>query len=466
MSGFTIRFQSQVRQSIGTVIGVTLLALASACGGTANGITLPGGASNAAAAAPATSTPIPTAPAVARPTYLVQRGDVQDILDVSGRWQPRDQLTLSFPVAGQVRNVNVQRGAVIKAGTVLADLQITTLENQLASAQVNLNTAITDLNQTNTVLQNVQNAQISLANSLIKQRQTIDNSPWAQLSTAQNGVISAQAAVDDAQRNLDSALSHPEQPASTVDQARINLRTAQNNLLNAQNSYYSAAQTFNSHKYDVQSAQNQVVQSQVSLESAQTNTQVDPNKLATVQNDQLNVAQLQQQIAQSTLKSPIDAEVLDITIKPGDSVKAFDIVVTIGKPEPLEVVANIAYSDASQLSIGTVGIAQPLNQPDLAVQCIVRRVPLSAKDSDQTTRVAATLKVASGTLVEIKLPRKVSHNVLWLPPVAIRTFQNRTFVVIDTSDGPRSVDVTLGLQTTDRDEITVGVQEGQIVEGP
>ena len=104
---------------------------------------------------PATSTSIPTAPAVAKPTYLVQRGDVQDILDVSGRWEPRDQLTLSFPIAGQVRNVNIQRGATVSKGTSLADLQITNLENQLATAQVQLNTAITNLNSTSNVIQNM-----------------------------------------------------------------------------------------------------------------------------------------------------------------------------------------------------------------------------------------------------------------------------------------------------------------------
>ena len=57
-----------------------------------------------------TATPIPTAPAVAKPTYLVQRGDVQNILDFTGRWQPRDQLTLSFEIAGTVRRVNVKQG--------------------------------------------------------------------------------------------------------------------------------------------------------------------------------------------------------------------------------------------------------------------------------------------------------------------------------------------------------------------
>src|SRR3954466_9180932 len=71
-----------------------------------------------------TSTPIPTAPAVARPTYIVQRGDVQNILQFSGRWQPRDQTQLSFPVAGTVRRVSVKRGDAVQTGQLLADFQI------------------------------------------------------------------------------------------------------------------------------------------------------------------------------------------------------------------------------------------------------------------------------------------------------------------------------------------------------
>ncbi len=421
-------------------------------------------AAPAAQSGPATSTPIPTAPAVAAPTYLVQRGDVQNILDVSGRWQPRDQYQLSFPVAGQVRNVNYQQGAGVTKGAVLADLQITSLENQLASAQVNLNAAIANLNATSSVVQNVENAEISLANANLSLNQTTVNSPWTQLATAQTNLNSAKVNVDAAQRTLDSDIGS-DQPASVIDQARQSLQSAQTNYANAQTSYYSAAQTYQSHLIDLQKAQNAVVQAQVGLQSAQVNTQVDPTKLQQVETDQLNVQNLQQQIDQSTIKSPIDGIVLDVTIKPGDQVTAYTAVITVGVPQPLEVVANIAYSDASQLSVGLVGVCQPLNHPEQAVQCIVRRVPSSAKDSDQTTRVDAILNLPEGALVETLLPKQISHNVLWLPPQAIRTFQNRTFVVLQTPNGPRSVDVTLGLQTTDRDEIQTGVKEGDIVIG-
>jgi len=56
--------------------------------------------------------------------------------------------------------------------------------------------------------------------------------------------------------------------------------------------------------------------------------------------------------------------------------------------------------------------------------------------------------------------------VLWLPPSVIRTFQSRTFVVLQTSDGERTVDVELGLQTDDRVEIVSGVNEGDVVVAP
>ena len=443
------------------VLGVMSL---SACSTVQSALSNSSGAQPAAQGAP-TSTPIPTAPAVAKPTVIVQRGDVENILDVSGRWEPRDQLTLSFPIAGQVRNVNVQTGSVVSKNATLADLQITSLENQLASAQIGLNAAIANLNATSGIIQNVQNAEVSLANSQISLRQTLLNNPWSQVATAQNNVKSAQAAVDNAQRALNEAIGN-DSPAATVDSARQNLTSAQTNLANAQANYYSAAQTYASHQYDVQKAQNAVAQAQIGVQSAQVNTQVDPTKLQAVEDDQINVLSLQQQINQSTIKAPIDGLILDVTIKPGDAVTAFTTVITIGKPTPLEVVANIAYSDASNLSIGLVGICQPLNHPEQAVQCIVRRVPLSAKDADQTTRVDAILNVPEGSLVEVQLPEQVSHNVLWLPPTYVRTFQNRNFVVLQTPNGPRSVDVTLGLTTTDRDEIKSGLNEGDIVISP
>lgn len=415
----------------------------------------------------ATSTPIPTAPAVARPTYTVQRGNVEEELVFTGRWLPRDQVALSFEVSGVTRQVNVRRGDAVTAGQLLADLQIDDLENQLESAQLELQTALANADTSaQGSVQSVEDAEISYANSNLSLQSTIAGVPWTSVATARTNLESAEIALDDAERAYRDAVSHPEQAAANVDNAYKQLQNAQISLQNAQYNYFQAAQNYQNYQFQIDQAENELIRSELALERAredQAQGSQDPSVLSI----QLQIQQIQDQIIQSSLFAPIDGEVLEITIQPGDSVQAYSAVITIGRSEPKEAVASIPIGDAQRLSIGLVGICQVLNMPETAVQCAVRQIPLSASDADQTTRVAASLdNVPAGQLIEITMPVDVRENVLWLPPAAIRTFQNRTFVVIQTADGPRSVDVMLGLETDERVEIISGVNEGDIVEGP
>lgn len=421
----------------------------------------------ASVAQQATSTPIPTAPAVARPTYTVQRGNVEEELVFTGRWLPRDQVALSFEVSGVTRQVNVRRGDAVTAGQLLADLQIDDLENQLESAQLELQTALANADTSaQGSVQSVEDAEISYANSNLSLQSTIAGVPWTSVATARTNLESAEIALDDAERAYRDAVSHPEQAAANVDNAYKQLQNAQISLQNAQYNYFQAAQNYQNYQFQIDQAENELIRSELALERAredQAQGSQDPSVLSI----QLQIQQIQDQIIQSSLFAPIDGEVLEITIQPGDSVQAYSAVITIGRSEPKEAVASIPIGDAQRLSIGLVGICQVLNMPETAVQCAVRQIPLSASDADQTTRVAASLdNVPAGQLIEITMPVDVRENVLWLPPAAIRTFQNRTFVVIQTADGPRSVDVLLGLETDERVEIISGVNEGDIVEGP
>jgi len=278
---------------------------------------------------------------------------------------------------------------------------------------------------------------------------------------------SAQQSLDNAQRAYDDAVSHPEAQgaANAVDSAYQQLLSAQNGLKSAQNGYYSSAQSFNSAQAQLKSQENSVLQAELNLQKAQQAAATGSTSDA-VQSAQLSIDQINAKIAQSSLYAARDGVVLDVTIKPADSITAYKAVITIGRPDPKEAIASLAFTDAQNLSVGMIGVCQVVNQPDTAVQCVVRRLPLSSQDADQTTRVAATLPdVAEGQLIDVQMPLEVSHDVLWLPPAAIRTFQSRTFVVLQTPDGPRSVDVVLGLQTDDRVEIKSGVNEGDVVIG-
>ena len=87
----------------------------------------------------ATPTPLPTAMALARPTYVVQRGEVVQTVNLVGRIAPVDQQPLYFPIDGRVQQVYVQDGDAVKAGDVIADLDGTAdIKRQLELGQLRL----------------------------------------------------------------------------------------------------------------------------------------------------------------------------------------------------------------------------------------------------------------------------------------------------------------------------------------
>lgn len=419
----------------------------------------------------ATSTPIPTAPAAARATFTVQRGTVQEVQEFTGRWLPRDQMELSFEISGTIRQVNVARNDVVSAGSLLADYQIQSLEDQLASAQLTLETAILRLEAGGSGSEEaVANAQISLANSRLSLNSTRIGTPWTTLENARISLENAVVALEAAEREYDEALSLPDNSnsASAVDSAYESLQRARNDVVSAQNNYYSAAQSYNQYVYTIQQAENSVIQNELSLQNAALGSDEDTAELLqSVNSAQLSVDQILAEIEQSSLYAPIDAVVLEVNITPGTTVEAYTTVITLALPEPLEAIASLAFNDIQLLSVGLTGVCYPLNAEDQAVGCVIRQIPFSNRDADQTVRVAATLPdIQQGQVINVEMPLDTREDVLWLPPEAIRTFQNRSFVIIQTEDGEQIQDIQLGLETDDRVEILSGVEEGMVVIGP
>lgn len=422
-------------------------------------------ASQSAQAEP-TATSVPPPPVAERPTVTVQRGTVQDTLAFSAQWLPRDQQQLAFEVDGTVRSVNVRRGDSVSEGDLLADYQIDQLEDQLESALLSLETAQLRLaNSTEGSEQSVLSAQFGLANANLNLESTQNNAPWTQLENARQGLEDAQRNLENAQRSYDEARSDPAVPASQVDSAHQQLESARSQLESAQTSYYSAAQSYNQYQYQVDNARNSQLRAELDLQQAIEGAGVDPDLVQNVRSAQLNVDQIRDDIAKSSLFAPFEGIVLEVTIQPGDQVRAFNTVITMALPEPKEAIAELSFNDVQRLEVGKLGVCQVANREETRVQCVVRSRPLSSQDADQTVRIAADFvqELQLGQLIDVEMPLETREDVLWLPPRAIRTFQNRTFVLVKTPDGERVVDVEIGLQTDDRVEVVSSVEAGDEV---
>ena len=94
-----------------------------------------------------TPTPLPTLAVQSKPTYTVQRGTILDQIIFEGRIVPVKQQELYFKISGRVRKTYVQEGDVVKAGTLLADLEAADgLERQQAQRELNAHRAQIHLN--------------------------------------------------------------------------------------------------------------------------------------------------------------------------------------------------------------------------------------------------------------------------------------------------------------------------------
>jgi HlyD family secretion protein len=159
-----------------------------------------------------------TAP-VALQTTTVTRGDVQATVSASGKVISPGDIGLAPLVAGSLKSLNVKVGQHVSAGTVLAELDTTTLRTAqaqsltaLIAAKAAVASASTQLTQAQTALdtanQNLTNQQIAVAQNAVTYQATVDAAKKSLDDTTTNQTFSAktyQQSVDTAKNSLAAA---------------------------------------------------------------------------------------------------------------------------------------------------------------------------------------------------------------------------------------------------------------------
>jgi HlyD family secretion protein len=156
--------------------------------------------------------------AVVLKSATVKKGDLKISIDTTGSVVSKDQVSLSFPVSGnlEVSNVYVKEGDKVKKGDKIAAVKTESLELSLRSAYNSYQSALDNLNSkqaapTDSEINSAKNAITQAQNSLdqekINQAQTIAN---------------ANKSVADAQSSLDSATNNLQLNSSVTDSAIVN----------------------------------------------------------------------------------------------------------------------------------------------------------------------------------------------------------------------------------------------------
>ena len=428
----------------------------------------------------ATPTAVPTPIVSEKPTYTVQRGTVTQVVQLTGRVLPSKQQDLAFVTSGYVQDVFFKQGDAVKAGELIARLDgVERYAADIADAQLSLDQANYDLQalkqeapvkaaqayvavtQAKAALDQAQAKRdrlnlprVSDPLALQKLQQDRDQASQALDAARQayaadpnnparlDALISAQASFNQAQNNLSWALGKPSQ--ADIDQADADLALAKAN-------YQVAQVEWSAWQSGMDASELHLAESKVADAQAR-----------------LTLAQKAQETIE--LRAPFDGQVVSIGIASGSQATAFTAVATVADPSILVISAISTPQNLNQLGVGQAASVKLSSHPDQTYTAHVSRVPLSSATSgDQSIIITldnTNLALTLGEVATVTVQIDQHQDVLWLPPVALSTFQGQDSVLVQVNGIQRRVDVSLGLKSSERVEILAGLEEGQVVVGP
>mgnify|MGYP005840776875 CR=1 FL=1 len=423
----------------------------------------------------ATPTPMPTAAVPSKPIYKVERGLVVEELKFTGRIAPVQEEQLFFRTDGRVAMVAVEQGAKVKKGDLLAELEVSDLQNQLAQAQLNLDAAELRLkNAEQSSAEQRTQLEIALETARLRLAQAKVKDPAPSVTIAAANRDKAAAAVQAAQAAYDVRAQRPG-AAGSPEAASLQRATLDYEIAKAQ--YELALQNQKAWEYDLQILEQAVRAAELNLQKVLVPT--DPLLAQEVAKARLVVERLQAQAANARLVAPFDGEVTMVAAYAGRTINAYRPAIGVAAPGALEISADLMSDAMARLSIGQECTITLVNYPGREFHGRIRRLPYpygtggstsaAITEEDRSTRISiddADVTLEKGALVRVAVTLQRKENALWLPPGAIRTFSGKDFVLVLDGEGQRRVPVKLGIRGEDQVEIESGVTEGQVVIGP
>jgi HlyD family secretion protein len=409
-------------------------------------------------------------------TATLARGTLIATASATGNIQADSEVNLTFQSTGNVTQVNVSRGDVVKKGDLLARLDTADLESALAQAQAALVIATDAYSRT---VEGAQPADVSAAQAALsaanaaysKLRAGADS---ADIAAAEAAVRSAEAAERAAQAANDlvykwDTRNYPSSPTITQ------LQQARNNLEAARQQYDRVVR--GADKAQLAAAFQQVQETRARLTKLQEPVKqyaVD-QALADVQKAQIQVQQAQRQLDKAQLVAPLDATVAAVNIKEGESVGTGPAI-TLVDVSLLHIDMTVDEIDIAKVQVGQqVSVTlDALSGVELA-----GKVDRIASTSTTVNGVVSypvrvvidktDVPLRSGMTANASVVLDTHPDALLAPNWAIRRDKQsgKSYLTVQVDNKTtREVEVKTGLRNDTFSEILSGVDEGQVVVVP
>ncbi|MGC5326097.1 efflux RND transporter periplasmic adaptor subunit [Brevibacillus sp. SYSU BS000544] len=413
----------------------------------------------------------------------VKRGDVTESIASSGTVQASKRISLSpnADEATTITAIHVKVGDEVKAGQVLATLDDAAARIQVIAAEARLLSAKAKLTE-------AQKAKTT-----------------AELKTLQAKVTQTKAAWDAAQKGYST-----QKALTSLEKAKTSLQNAQNTY-NTQKNLFEAGiiskNEWDQAKTSVEQAQleynaavlennqtqgqlqSEIEQAQAAYETAVSdlNEAKSGTDVSTIQTAQAEVEQAAADLQEKKdilnnliVKAPIDGMIVEINGNLGEVPSQPFIVMDNSNSGNLEVLAQISESDIGKVKEGLTSTFTTNSFSDKEFKGKVTLVYPEATTDSGVTSYKVLLSVdnkdrllKTGMSMNVNIEVGTHKDVLYVPVAALKTQNGKDGVFVSTSqssDNPagseqgrmpyRFVPVTVGYYSSDKVEITSGLNEG------
>jgi RND family efflux transporter MFP subunit len=457
-------------------------------------------------------------------TYTVTQGDLVITASGSGTLVPASEIAAGFQSGGVVAAVLVEVGDTVEAGQVLARLDDTDAQDQVAQAEISLRQAELDLAELSEEVDSASLAAAEAGLSSAKASLTALTSP-----PGDQELLAARESLEAAQEALDDLLALPDPDEVEIAKAdltlaEMNLRTAQTaydkvsyredvgttqqatDLWQATTNYELALAEYNEalegasddeisdaraqialaqadlddlladpDPDDLAAAEAQVVQAQAELDALLAGASAKELETAelNVAQAQLSLESAQRDLEATVLLAPASGTVTAVDAQAGESVGSEAIITLSDLEEPM-VQFWVEEADLSSVSVGNrVEIIFEV-LPDYVYPGEIVSVDPMLVDVDGTTAVqsyasvdlsAHPIDLLSGMNAEIEVIAGEAQDAVLVPLQALREMgpeQYSVFVV--GADGELEMRIVeVGLKDYVNAEILSGLEPGDVV---
>lgn len=464
---------------------------------------------------------------VAADFAVVRRGTVSQVVSVTGKVKPAQEVKLSFEKSGRVAQIYRGVGERVETGAWLVSLENGDLFAQLAQAKATTKAQTAKLAElkngarpedifvsevdvesaVNDAVNNIKNAYVSGDDAIRNKVDQFMSNPKSTMpqinfvvsnSQLKNEIENGRSILEESLNLWNSSLGglgYSNEVNRPISEAKDNLRAVGNYLdkiaiaVNALTANSTITQTtvdaykaaIFAGRTNVTSSLDSLITSEEKLRAAQAKLalkkagivkeQIDAQE-AEVEGAEASIKNLEAQIAKTVIRSPISGVVTKQDAKQGEIASAGAILTSVISDSKYEIEANVPESDIAKIKIGDrAEVTLDAYGSDIVFGAAVAEIDPAETIIDGVATYRTTLqfgendaRIKPGMTANTDISGQKKENVLFMPGRAVSIKEKVKTVDLLEGDITREVIVTTGLRGSNGDvEILSGLKEGDKV---